>query len=51
MDSLQKRKKEIVSELTVLSKQIADLHERATKLEFEYRRVLDAIYAPKRNAK
>jgi chaperonin cofactor prefoldin len=51
MNALQKRKEEIVSELSVLSKQIETLRERASKLEFEYRRVLEAIYAPQRNAK
>ena len=46
MSALQKRKEEIVSELSVLSKQMGTLRERISKLEFEYRQVLDAIYAP-----
>jgi hypothetical protein len=52
MSSLQKRKEEIVAELSVLSKQKETLSERISKLEFEYRKVLDAIYTPthKRNA-
>jgi len=52
MSALQKRKEEIVAELSVLSKQKETLSERISKLEFEYRRVLEAIYAPepKRNA-
>jgi chaperonin cofactor prefoldin len=52
MNALQKRKEEIVAELSVLSKQKEGLSERISKLEFEYRRVLVAIYEPqhKRNA-
>jgi chaperonin cofactor prefoldin len=51
MSTLQKRKDEIISELAVLSKQKEKLTERISKLEFEYRRVLVAIYEPahKRN--
>jgi chromosome segregation ATPase len=46
MSALQKRKEEIIAELSVISQQLETLRERASKLEFEYRRVLDAIYAP-----
>jgi chaperonin cofactor prefoldin len=46
MSTLQKRKEEIVAELSVLSKQMDALRECISKLEFEYRHVLDAIYAP-----
>jgi chaperonin cofactor prefoldin len=46
MSSLQKRKAEIVAELSVLSKQKETLSERISKLEFEYRKVLDALYEP-----
>jgi len=51
MSILQKRKEEIVAELSVLSKQMETLRERISKLEFEYRHVLDAIYAPAPTAK
>jgi len=52
MSSLEKRKEEIIAELSVLSNQKEALRERISKLEFEYRRVLEAIYAPvpERNA-
>jgi predicted nuclease with TOPRIM domain len=51
MNALQKRKQEIIGELSVLSNQMETLRDRISKLEFEYRRVLEAIYAPapKRN--
>lgn len=49
MSSLQKRKEEIVAELSVLSKQKETLSERISKLEFEYRKILDAIYEPQHN--
>jgi chaperonin cofactor prefoldin len=48
MSSLQKRKEEIISELGALAKQKEDLSERISKLEFEFRRVLVAIYASDR---
>jgi len=46
MSTLEKRKDEIIGELAVLSKQKEKLTERISKLEFEYRRVLVAIYEP-----
>ncbi len=46
MGSLQKRRDEIVAEMSALAKQKEALTERISKLEFEYRRVLVAIYEP-----
>lgn len=45
-NDLLKRKEQIAKELTAKSKQLYALQDEIRSLEFQYRNVLDAIYAP-----